>query len=139
MGRRGIGVSSCGRGFQSYLTEELLDAFIQRRMAGKKPWEFVSSRAFLGKFKTALVIIKSNRSDNVDTKGAGIAAKKYFEDTKTLKKFIFEMASVKKDGENWIVICLVQDLFEDVGKKFKLIVNDEGEIQDVEKLDQSPL
>lgn len=83
--------------------------------------------------------MKSNRSDNVDAKGAAIIAKKYFEDTKTLKKFIFETASVKKDGENWTVVCLVQDLFEDVGKKFKLIMDDDGEILEVEKIDQSPL
>ncbi len=83
--------------------------------------------------------MKSIRSDNVYAKGAAITAKKYFEDTKTLKKFIFETTSVKRDGENWIVICLVQDLFEDVGKKFKLIVDDEGEILDVETINQSPL
>lgn len=83
--------------------------------------------------------MKSNRSDDVDAKDAAIIAKKYFEDTKTLKKFIFETASVKKDGENWTVVCLVQDLFEDVGKKFKLIMDDDGEILEVEKIDQSPL
>jgi hypothetical protein len=86
-----------------------------------------------------MIIMKSNRSDSVDAKGAAIAAKKYFEDTKTLKKFISETASVKKDGDNWTVVCLVQDLFEDVGKRFKLIVDGKGEILDVEKIDQSPL
>ncbi len=83
--------------------------------------------------------MKPNRSDDVDAKDAAIIAKKYFEDAKTLKKFIFETASVKKDGENWTVVCLVQDLFEDVGKKFELIMDDEGEILEVEKIDQSPL
>ncbi len=75
----------------------------------------------------------------MNAKDAAIAAKKYFEETKTLKKFIFETISVKKDSDNWAVICLVQDLFEDVGKKFKLIVDDEGEILDVETINQSPL
>jgi len=75
----------------------------------------------------------------VDAKGAAITVKKYFEDTKTLKKFIYETTSVKRNGENWIVICLVQDLFEDVGKRFKLIVDDEGKILGVERVDQSPL
>lgn len=75
----------------------------------------------------------------MDAKGVAITTKKYFEDTKTLKKFIFETTSVKRDGENWTVICLVQDLFEDVGKRFKLIMDDKGEILDVEKIDQSPL
>jgi pyruvate kinase len=75
----------------------------------------------------------------VDAKGATITAKKYFEDTKTLRKFIFETASAKKDGENWTVVCLVQDLFEDIGKKFKIIIDDEGKILNVEKIDQSPL
>jgi pyruvate kinase len=75
----------------------------------------------------------------VDAKSAAITAKNFFEDTKTLRKFIFETASVKRDGENWVILCLVQDLFEDVGKKFKVIVDDKGEILEVEKIDQSPL
>lgn len=83
--------------------------------------------------------MNSFQGDNMDAKGAAVAAKKYFEDTKSLKKFIFETVSVKREGENWVVICLVQDLFEDVGKKFKVIVSNEGEIQDVETIDQSPL
>ncbi len=81
--------------------------------------------------------MKSIQGDNVDAKDAAIAAKKYFEDTKSLIKFIFETISVKKEGENWVVICLVQDLFEEEGKKFKVIVDDGGEILDVEKIDQS--
>jgi hypothetical protein len=44
------------------------------------------------------------------------AARKYFEDTKSLMKFIFETDSVKKDGENWVVICSVQDSFEKAAK-----------------------
>jgi hypothetical protein len=75
----------------------------------------------------------------MDAKDAAVAAKKYFQDTKSIMKFIFETVSVKKDGENWVVICLVQDLFEDVGKKFRVIVDNDGEILDVEKIDQSPV
>jgi len=74
----------------------------------------------------------------VNAKDAGIAAKKYFEETKSLIKFIFETVSVKREGDKWIVICMVQDLFEDEGKKFKIIVDNEGEVLDVEKIDQIP-
>jgi hypothetical protein len=74
----------------------------------------------------------------VNAKDAGIAAKKYFEETKSLIKFIFETVSVKKEGDKWTVICMVQDLFEDEGKKFKIIVDNEGEVLDVEKIDQIP-
>lgn len=76
--------------------------------------------------------------DDMDAKGAAMVAKKYFEDTKSIVKFIFETISVKKEGEKWEVICLVQDLFEDEGKKFKVVIDNEGEILDVEKLNQSP-
>lgn len=74
----------------------------------------------------------------MNAKDAGIAAKKYFEETKSLIKFIFETVSVKREGDKWIVICMVQDLFEDEGKKFKIIVDNEGEVLDVEKIDQIP-
>jgi hypothetical protein len=74
----------------------------------------------------------------VNAKDAGIAAKKYFEETKSLIKFIFETVSVKREGDKWTVICIVQDLFEDEGKKFKIIVDNEGEVLDVEKIDQIP-
>jgi hypothetical protein len=74
----------------------------------------------------------------MDAKGAAVVAKKYFEETKSLIKFIFETISVKKDGDNWAVICKVQDLFEEEGKKFKIIVDNDGEILDVEQIDQSP-
>jgi|GEM_PF-484055 len=72
----------------------------------------------------------------MDAKGAAIVAKKYFEDTKSIIKFIFETISVKKDSENWIIICIVQDLFDDEAKKFKIIVNNDGEVLDVEKMIQ---
>jgi hypothetical protein len=75
----------------------------------------------------------------MDAKDAAIAAKKYFQDTKTLTKFIFETISAKRDIDNWVIIYLVQDLFEDEGKKFRLIVNGEGEILEVEMLDKSPV
>lgn len=74
----------------------------------------------------------------MNAKYAGIAAKKYFEETKSLIKFIFETISVKRDGDKWIVICMVQDLFDEEAKKFRIIVDNEGEIMDVEKVDQSP-
>ncbi len=74
----------------------------------------------------------------MNAKDAGIAAKKYFEETKSLIKFIFETVSVKREGDKWTVICIVQDLFEDEGKKFKIIVDNEGEVLDVEKIDQIP-
>ncbi len=74
----------------------------------------------------------------MNAKDAGIAAKKYFEETKSLIKFIFETVSVKREGDKWTVICMVQDLFEDEGKKFKIIVDNEGEVLDVEKIDQIP-
>jgi len=74
----------------------------------------------------------------MNAKDAGIAAKKYFEETKSLIKFIFETVSVKREGDKWIVICMVQDLFDEEAKKFKIIVDNEGEIMDVEKIDQSP-
>lgn len=103
-----------------------------------KLWDFISSCTIRGKFKKVLLIMNSILGDNMDAKDAAIAAKKYFEDTKSLIKFIFETVSVRKEGENWVVICLVQDLFEDEGKKFKIIVGNEEEILDVEKIDQSP-
>ena len=74
----------------------------------------------------------------MDAKNAAIAAKKYFEETKSLIKFIFETISVKKEGDKWVVICMVQYLFDEQGKKFRIIVDREGEIMDVEKIDQSP-
>ncbi len=75
----------------------------------------------------------------MDAKEAAMAAKRYFQDTKTLTKFIFETVSAKRDAERWVVVCLVQDLFEEEGKKFKLIVNNEGEILGVEMLDGNPI
>jgi len=78
------------------------------------------------------------RGKDMDAKDAAMAAKRYFEDTKSIRKFIFETVSVKRDSENWIIICLVQDLFDDEGKKFKIIANNDGEIMDVEMIDQSP-
>ncbi len=75
----------------------------------------------------------------MDAKEAAMAAKRYFQDTKTLTRFIFETVSAKRDIENWVVICLVQDLFEEDGKKFRLIVTDEGEILEVEMLDEIPI
>ena len=74
----------------------------------------------------------------MNAKDAAIAARKYFEETKSLIKFIFETVSVKKEGDNWIVVCTVQDLFDEEAKRFRVIVSDEGEIMDVEKIDQSP-
>jgi len=74
----------------------------------------------------------------MNAKGAAIAARNYFEETKSLIKFIFETVSVKKEGDNWIVVCTVQDLFDEEAKRFRIIVSDEGEIMDVEKIDQSP-
>ena len=74
----------------------------------------------------------------MNAKDSAIAARKYFEETKSLIKFIFETVSVKKEGDNWIVICTVQDLFEEEAKSYRIIVSDEGEIMDVEKIDQSP-
>ena len=78
-------------------------------------------------------------SDDMGVKEAAMAAKRYFQDTKTLTKFIFETVSAKRDAENWVVICLVQDLFEEDGKEFRLIVNNEGEILEVEMIDKSPI
>jgi hypothetical protein len=75
----------------------------------------------------------------MDAKEAAMAAKRYFQDTKTLTKFIFETVSAKRDAENWVVICLVQDLFDEESKKFRLIVNNEGEILEVEMVDKSPI
>ena len=75
----------------------------------------------------------------MDARDAAIAVKKYFLDTKTLTKFIFETVSAKRDADNWVITCLVQDLFEDEGKKFKLIVNGESKIMEVEMLDKSPI
>ena len=72
----------------------------------------------------------------MNAKDAAIVARKYFEETKSLIKFIFETVPVKKEGDNWIVICTVQDLFEEEAKRFRIIVSDEGEIMDVEKIDQ---
>lgn len=42
----------------------------------------------------------------MNAKDAAIAAKKYFEETKSLIKFIFETISVKREGDKWIVICM---------------------------------
>jgi hypothetical protein len=96
--------------------------------------ESISLCTFLGKIDKCVA-----HNDAMDARDAAIAAKKYFQDTKTLTKFIFETVSAKRDADNWVVICLVQDLFEDEDKKFRLIVNDEGEIMDVEMLDKSPI
>jgi hypothetical protein len=75
----------------------------------------------------------------MDAKDAAIAAKRYFQETKTITKFIFEILSAKRDADGWVVICLVQDLFEDEGKKFRLMLNEDGEIMDVEMLDSSSI
>lgn len=72
----------------------------------------------------------------MNAKDAAIAARKYFEKTKSLMKFIFETVSVKKEADKWVVICSVQDLFEEDAKSFKLIVDDAGEILDVERINE---
>lgn len=74
----------------------------------------------------------------MNAKDAAISARKYFEETKSLTRFIFETISVKKEGNAWVVICVVQDLFDEKGKQFKILVDNEGGIMDVEKIDQSP-
>jgi hypothetical protein len=75
----------------------------------------------------------------MDAKGAAIVAKRYFQETKTITKFIFETISAKRDADGWVVICLVQDLFEDEGKKFRLMLNEDEEIMDVGMLNNSPI
>ncbi|MFZ3134289.1 MAG: hypothetical protein WBH08_11555 [Methanothrix sp.] len=52
---------------------------------------------------------------------------------------ILETVSAKRDAERWAVVCLVQDLFAEGGKKFRLIVTIEGEILEVEMFDESPI
>jgi hypothetical protein len=74
----------------------------------------------------------------VDAKEAAILAKKYFEETKSLRNFIFETISVKKNVGNWLIVCMVQDLFAQEPKNYKITVSDEGEILDVERIDPSP-
>jgi hypothetical protein len=69
----------------------------------------------------------------MDAKEAAMLAKNYFEDTKSLRNFIFETISVKKDGENWVIICMVKDLFDDESKNYRIIASNTGEILDVEK------
>jgi hypothetical protein len=70
------------------------------------------------------------------TKSAFWSIKHY---NQNLTKFIFETVSAKRDAERWVVVCLIQDLFEEEGKKFRLIVTNEGEILEVEMLDKSPI
>jgi hypothetical protein len=74
----------------------------------------------------------------MDAKEAAILAKKYFEDTKSLRNFIFETISAKKDGENWIIICMVQDLFDVERKNYRITVEYAGNILDVERIDSNP-
>ncbi|MDD5735852.1 MAG: hypothetical protein PHQ39_10350 [Methanothrix soehngenii] len=52
-------------------------------------------------------------SDEMDAREAAMAAKRYFQDTKTVTKFFFETVSANLDAEKWEVVCLVQDLFEE--------------------------
>jgi hypothetical protein len=73
----------------------------------------------------------------VDAKEAAIIAKNYFEDTKSLKNFIFETISVKPDGNKWVIICTVQDLFDVERKNYRITVDSWGGILDVERIDPS--
>lgn len=72
----------------------------------------------------------------MDAKGAALVARKYFEETKTSKYFLFEAPNVTRQDGRWVVDCEVKDLFDEKLKRFKIIIDDgEGVILDVEKID----
>lgn len=72
---------------------------------------------------------------SLDAKTAAVAAKKYFEETKTTAPyFLFDTTKVTRQDGLWIVACEIKDVFEDESKKYTVIINDEdGSIVDVER------
>lgn len=59
-----------------------------------------------------------------------MAVREYFENIKKIK-FFFEVKNVKLDESNkkWIVICVIQNVFEDIPHSFKVGVdNKTGDI-----------
>ncbi len=71
----------------------------------------------------------------IDAKGAAIIAKKYFEETKTTTYFLFETSKVTKEDDLWIIDCDVKNIFEDETKRYRLIIDDDGTIMDVQMYD----
>lgn len=72
----------------------------------------------------------------MDAKEAALAAKKFFEETKTTTYFLFETNSVSSKNGHWIVNCEVTNIFETNPKKFRITIDDENEaIMDVEIVD----
>jgi len=71
----------------------------------------------------------------IDAKGAAIIAKKYFEETKTHSFFLFETSCVRKDDDLWIIDCDVKNIFEEETKRYRLIIDDDGTIMDVQMHD----
>ena len=72
----------------------------------------------------------------MDAKDAALIAKKYFDETKNTRYFLFDAPEVRKLNGQWMVICEIRELFEESVKKFEITVdNQEGIILDVKKLD----
>ena len=70
----------------------------------------------------------------LDAKDAATIAKKYFEETKTHRYFMFETVKTSYNGkeEHWIVDCEVKDIFEAKSREYLVRVRDDGTISDVE-------
>jgi hypothetical protein len=72
----------------------------------------------------------------MDAKDAAIVAKRYFEETKNTKYFLFDAPNVTRQNGQWKVNCEVKELFEEGVKKFEIIIDDkDGAILDVKRLD----
>jgi len=69
-------------------------------------------------------------------KEAALAAKNYFEETKTQKYFLFETSKVVHMDEQWMVQCEVKNIFDEETRKYEVIISDEsGDIVDVNRID----
>lgn len=64
--------------------------------------------------------------------------REYFESIKKIK-FIFDVRSVKFDEteNNWIIICDIQNVFDEEPISYEILVDDEtGDILDVEEIEE---
>lgn len=72
----------------------------------------------------------------MDAKEAALVAKRYFEETKTTKYFLFDAPNVTRQNSQWKVSCEIKELFEEGVKKFEITIDDnDGAILDVKRLD----
>lgn len=70
----------------------------------------------------------------MDAKSAAVIVKTYFEETKTHPYFLFETESALHKKGQWIIKCEVKNAFDNVTRKYEVIVDDDkGTILDVKR------